>query len=70
MHSNALYIFYNLKNLASVTKNSSNLFTKKRRNLYVVSNFLLNAFTNKIKRRLISNIVVAESNEIATIRKI
>ena len=69
IRSNASYLFYNFKNIASTIKNSSNLFIKKRENLYVILNSLLNALISKIKRRSISNIVVAKANEVSIIRK-
>ena len=43
---------------------------KKRRNLHVILNFLLSALISEIRRRSISNIVVAKVNEVSTIRKI
>ena len=50
-------------------KNSSNLFIKKDRNLYVISNSFFSAFINKIERRLISNVIVAKANKILIIRE-
>ena len=50
-------------------KSSSNLFTKKNRNLYIISNFLFSALASRIKRELISNVIVAKANEASTIRE-
>ena len=69
MRSNASYLIYNLEDIASAIKSSFNLFTKKDRNLYIISNSLLNAFANKIRRELISNVIVAKANEVSTIRE-
>ena len=69
IRSNASYLIYNLENIASAIKDSSNLFTKKDRNLHAVSNSLLSALTSRIKRELISSAIVAKANEVSTIRE-
>ena len=69
MRSNASHLIYNLENIASAIKNSSNLFTKKDRNLYAVLNFFFSALASKIERRLISDVIVAKANEVSTIRE-
>ena len=65
----AAHRYYNFVDIASATKNLSNLFMKKRRNLHAVSNLLLSALTNDVERRLISNVIVIKTNEVSTIEK-
>ena len=69
IRSNASYLIYNLEDIASAIKNSSDLFTKKDRNLHAVSNSLLSALASRVKRKFISNVIVAKANEASTIRE-
>ena len=69
VRSNAPHLIYNLEDIASAMKGSSNLFTKERRNLHVISDSLLSALASKAGRRSISSTVVAKADEVSTTRK-
>ena len=70
MRSTATYCDYNFRDDLNATKNLSNLFIKKNRNLNIISNFFFSILINDVKRRLISNIIVAKANKVSTIREI